>query len=419
MKKFKLFISCFIILVSIFGCGKDEVADTYADVSNKDEALSSNKGDALTIGQVYDYLRENSDEVIAKNIFKDVMKKQLNIDNDTDMMSLYEKYLNEYFKETFVDNETYKYDGEFNEDLVVKYLRSESYSVLCGDGYTSGKLDSEYFTCDYTDYINKEVDYDIFLKMLKVKYVLDEKTSLIDRKEARKISYYSVSRSSSTDYETRENLEKYVQDILTNHASDDGTLIRSLEDVANIHRTEDLDEIEEEYNKVNTSSDSNFNYLEKYTTCGDKRCTLEEGKEYQENLINEKEYIVTKVVTKDDTSVLYEGVRDVLFSENVEDYLFTIGTNKYLMSPVYGEKDSTEVRDIVLFDGSSTYYVVIVELIDSSSSFENKVSVAELLVDTISESEIFDYYLEDTDLKIYDKQIKEYFIEKYGEYEKE
>ena len=255
--------------------------------------------------------------------------------------------------------------------------------------------------------------------MLKVKYIIEEKSDLIDRNDARRITYYTISKGTS-DNETRELLEGYVASFEQNHSSQDETLIRNIKDVAEKKRKEDLDEIAEQYAYISTSSDSSsgYTYLNKFTNCGDKRCSIEEGKEYQDNLIMKKDYHTTMVVTKADDSILYEEARKLLFSDDIGDYLYTIGDNKYLMSPAYVDSNDKRVNDIVLFDSKNgNYYLVAVEVINSQSQYNDKVEVAEKLIDKISDSTIMDYCFEDIDLKIYDKDIYEHFVSKYGEIE--
>ena len=193
--------------------------------------------------------------------------------------------------------------------------------------------------------------------MLKVQYIINEKANLIDKNAARKISYYSSSKG-STDNEVREKLEEYVASIAENYNSTDETLIRSIEDVAEAKRKEELDAIADDYAKVSTSSDSSsgYTYLNKFTTCGNKRCSLEEGKAYQENLLMEKEYYSTTVVIKGNENILYEEARNLLFSDNVNDYLYKIGNKNYLMSPAYVQTNDKRINDIILFDSSSSKY---------------------------------------------------------------
>jgi len=418
MKKRNLFASCLLLSSLIAGCSCNaNKVDTHASVSYENETISTNKGDSITVGEIYDYMLANQQDVVSKTILTKILEKQIDFTN-TDILNLYKRYLNEYFTTTFVENDSYKYNGDFSEELLVNYLKSESYIVKCGTGISSGVLDNSKFSCDFSDYIEKEVNYDIYMKILKVQYIINEKTNLIDKNSARKISYYSVSKG-STDNETREKLEEYVARIAENYNSEDDTLIRSIEDVAEAKRKEELDVIADDFAKVSTSSDSSagYTYLNKFTTCANRRCSLEEGKAYQESLIMEKEYYVTKVVVKENSDILYEDARKLLFSDNINDYLYKIGDKNYLMSPAYAQINDQRINDIILFDSSNTYYLVTVDVINSQSSFEDKISVAEILVNKISDSTILDYCFEDLDIEMFDKNIREYFENKYGEIE--
>lgn len=417
MKKSSFLVSCLLLgaLISGCSCNKKEI-DTFASISNANEALSNNKGEKLTVGNVYNFIRENNNENISKNILKTIVKDEINW-KDSNMLYLYEKYINQEFKTKFIDSGSYNYDGKFSEELVVKYLQSESYKISC-ESNSDSVLDKQYFTCDYSDYIEKELNYDVYLKMLKVKYIIDEKENLLDRSKARKVSYYSISRTSSSDYETREKLEEYVASIEENYNSTDTSLIRNIEDIAKINKKKDLDKLKEDYDKVSTSTDSNqsYKYLQQFTVCGDKRCKKEDGYAYQQDIINKKEYLVSKIVVNTDTSILYEKARNVLFSDNIDDYLYPIGNTKYLISQAYINVEEKDVNSIILFDSSSTYYIATVDVIDSDSDFLSKAEVAELLLDKISDADVLDYYFENVELEIYDKEIRDYFVSKYGEY---
>ena len=425
MKKRKVIIGCLLISGLVAGCScKKENIDTFANVSNDNSSISTGRGESLTVGEMYSYILENQKDQVAQNVVLPMLEKQINL-SDTDMLTLYKRYLNEYFTKTFVENDSYKVNGKFNENLLVEYLRSESYDIACGTGINSGMLDNSKFSCDYSDYIKKEVNYDIYMKMLKVKYILSEKSNLIDKNDARRVTYYMIEKGSN-DNEVREKLEQYVTSMEENYASTDETLVKNINDIAEIKRKEDLAEIKKQYDYISTSQDSSsgYTYLNKFTTCGDMRCSIEDGKEYQDNLIMKKDYVVTSVVIKDNTEILYESARGLLFSDNVEDYLYKIGSGNneayYLMAPAYISSGDQRINDIIHFDSSTNkYYLAIIEVIDSNSSFADKVAVAELLINKVSDSTIYDYCFEKLDVKIYDKAIKEYFETKYGKIDKE
>ena len=422
MKKKNLIASCLLLSSILAGCSCDKKdVDTHANVSYENKEIISNKNGQIIVGDVYNYILNNQQDDVAKNILLNIMEEQIEFEDpedpeNTDMLDLYKRYLTEYFEETFVNNSAYSYDGEFSEELLVKYLKSESYDIKCGTGVTAGMIDNSNFTCDYSDYINKEVNYDIYMKMLKIQYIFKEKSDLIDKNNARLVTYYSVTKGSD-DTAVRKEMEEYVKSIEANYDSDDASAIRSIEDIATTKRKEDLDNLEKERAKVSTSQDSSdgFPALIKFTTCGNKRCSLDDGEIYQQNLILEKEYYSTEVVIKNNTSILYEEARDLLFSDNITDYLYKIGDKNYLVSPAYGLDGENKLNDIILYDSSKgMYFLAEVKVIDSKSLFDDKVLVAELLLDKISDSTILSYICDETDINIYDKDIKKYFESEYG-----
>lgn len=416
MKKINKVLSLLCLGMIIGGCTKSSSVDTFADISNSNEKFNLGK-ETLTAGQLYSYMREKDDSQISKIIANAIMEKALfSGDSAQNYRSLYSKYLKEYFKSTFVESDTYKYNYEFSEDILVKYLKSESYSITC-DSTTDG-LDTTYFSCNYSDYISKEVNYDIYMKMLKVKYILEEKTSLLDKNKARKISYFSESKNS--DYTTRTSFEKYIEDIKKNYDNEEKDVLTSMNEIADSFKLKDLEKIDTEYKKLSTYDDnSSFTYLQKYTTCGNKRCSIVEGKKYQEDLINSKKYLTSEIIIKSNTSSLFETARNILFGDNLNDYLYEVGDKKFLVSPSFDGNSEISLDDLVVYDGSDKYYLITVETIDSNTgSFEDKVSVAELLIDSVSDSTILSEYFKNTNLEIYDKQIREYFIKVYGDYTK-
>lgn len=422
MNKKGFVTSCFVMACLLSGCSsKTETYHTYANVSNQTEKLFSSKGGTLTVENVYSNMRDASNQnEVMKIIIQNILKENIDFNNQ-DVKNLYKKYLNEYFVETFVDSGSYNSNGKFDENKVVSYLKSESYDIT-NDNASDSLLDAP-FTYNYNDYIEKELNYDIYLKVLKAVYIVNNKANLIDKNNARKINYYTLSSSSSENSTNRKKMEEYVKSIVDNKDSTDPDIIKDIQTIAESVKLEDLKKIDDEFEKIGTSSDSSYEYLKKYTTCGDLKCvTIEEGKEYQKQIINDKDYYTSEVVIKSNDSVLYEGAREVLFSNNVDDYLLTIGNKKYLVAPVYPENDVKSYNDIIIFnnDGSSyDFYLVDVEVINSQSSFVDKLSVAELLIDSINSQTIISECLKESNVEIYDKTIRELVISTYGDYKEE
>lgn len=420
MKKVNKVISALLLGMLLCGCSNKAGVDTFADISNGKDTFNSGK-EVLTAADLYQYIRQNYDSEISKTIVNSAMEKFLFSGDETvvnQYKTLYKKYLDEYFKSKFIDVSTYKLNDEFNEEKLVQYLKSESYTITC-DSTTVNNLDSNYFSCDYSDYISKEVNYDIYLKMLKVKYILEEKSSLLDKSKARKLVYIQEAKDSSSTYTIRETFENYLKEIKNNYTDDNKSIMDSMKDIADSYKTKELEKISNDYEKISSSEDSSsYTYLKKFTTCGSKRCNIVEGKAYLEKQITDKEYLNTKIIIKSNTSDLFDSARNVLFGDSLEEYLYTIGDKKFLISPSFDQNTQASIKDAVVYDGSSNYYLIIVDVIDSNSqNFEDKVSVAELLIDSVSDSLALESCFKNINLSIYDKQIREYFISKYGEYE--
>lgn len=424
MKTIKILMCSLLMLclTLVVGCNKeDQSVDTFADI-NKEENINTGKGSPLTAKDVYAEIRKNQDSEISKYLLTKIMEKELNLTHPDNKIynDLYIKYLNEKFNELFVDSGSYNFNGDFSEKQVVEYLKSETYSISCEGNYTS--LLEAPFTCNYADYIEKELNYDIYLKLLKVKYIVEEKDTLIDKYKVRNIKYYSVNTSTSENDATREDMEKYVLNLMENN---------SIEAIAKDKKDKELLKIEEEFKKVQKpgspekTDDTNFTYLNKFTTCGNVRCEIEEGKTYQESQV--PEYYKSEIVTKNNTEILYEAARNVLFSDFIEDYLYRIGEQPedykyYLISPLYINDTEHAANDIILFNnesGNLKYYLVEVEIMNSSSKREVKALAAEVLVDKVALSTVMDFYFGKSTIEIYDKNIKELFVATYGDYSKE
>ena len=426
MKKRRFLIGnlLLICLMLISGCGKTEVyVDVFADVKNGDETLNTSKNNPLTVGDVYAQIRKDQNEDIVNNLMKKLIVDEIKSSNNSLYDDMYKKILNKKFNELFVEDKKYSYNNEFNEQLVIDYMKNNSYAVYCDSESVESSLLDAPFTCQYNDYIEKELDYDIYLDVLKIKYVLEEKTNLIDKYKVRHIKYYSISTSDSET--TREEMENYVDLLVENYNSTDPNVINSIQKVAEDKRKQKLKEIDDEFKKLSTSDDSDFKYLDKFTKCGEIRCKVEDGKTYWENQV--EQYYKDEVVTKDNTEILYESARNVLFSDSIEDYLYKIGSDVdgykyYLISPVYINDEKHSVNDIILFNnvsGAMSYYLVEVEIITSNSADPQKIIAAEAVLDKISDNVVLRHYLEESKVKIYDKELRELFISIYGDYSEE
>lgn len=424
MRKIKLLMCflCMFSVIAITSCKNEEV-DTFANISDTNKSINTGYGGELTQGLIYEQIRNSQNSDITDELLKIILKGKLDFINDenkddNDYYTLYKSYVNDKFKSTFVDSNAYKFNNEFNENLVVKYLKSEGYNIVCEQ--VGDNVLEEPFTCDYTDYIDKELDLEIYMKLIKVKYIIDVKSDLIDKNEGRRISYYKETVSSGSANTSRKKLEEYIQKVYDNRESSKLEDIKNVEDIAKDKRNEEIKKIDDESKKISSADDTSFTYLNKFTTCGSVRCDLEDGVKYHKDQV--EKYYYSEVVIKDNTSVLYEDARKLLFSSNIEDYLYEIGSKKYLISPIFKNDENHNLNDIILFNNvssSATYYVVEATDINSQSNFFDKADVAELLIDRISNSTVLEYYFKNSGVEIHDKDIRELFINTYGNFKGE
>ena len=124
---------------------------------------------------------------------------------------------------------TYKKHGYFDEKLLADDLKSQGYDIKdpTGDkkayvetydnllGYD--KLSSK-LGYDYTDYLNKTAEYDIYVQLLKEEYILTQKESYFKDKRIRKVQYFKFNGDTQIEIENmRQDIEDAIDDSLTNN----------------------------------------------------------------------------------------------------------------------------------------------------------------------------------------------------------
>ena len=106
-----------------------------------------------------------------------------------------------------------------------------------------------------------------------------------------------------------------------------------------------------------------------------------------------------------------------MFRTDVKDNLYEVieGKDKFLIKWLYNGSTTFNEKNIILFDGgSSTYYLVTVRVVDSTTQDveDRERGYAELL-DKIGETALIDY-LEDLNIEITDPTLKDYFNKLIG-----
>ena len=100
--------------------------------------------------------------------------------------------MKKYFEEKFINDDTYKVNGEFSEELLVEAQRGQMAQV--GDPITGATgitydLGLKY---DYSKFIYNNLDYDIYMELLKEDYIANNKDTILNKSKSRIITVYST-----------------------------------------------------------------------------------------------------------------------------------------------------------------------------------------------------------------------------------
>lgn len=419
MKKIVKLLSLSFLSVALVACSCKKEDTVNVSLTNSTNIVEGSKvSSKLTTKDVYDYIRANSISNTNKAFLTYLMEDILAMKTNSANKATYNLKVKNHFIDTYLNSNDYKVNGEFNEDLLASTLESKLYVIDRVNLPTSGPTVEAGLKYDYSDYINRGLKYDVYLQMLKGKYILEEKAAMFDNSRSRIISIFST--------DDLEEMETIVEDIFKNKYS-------SLEALAESKKAEEREEIgrqycenlgfENEYYEgtcnASTSSSTYDSALYKFTVCENNvRCAPSDGFAYQIKLINEKEYVKEQTVNKNTTGILYPEALSQLFRENVEDYLHAgiTGEDPFLADWLYNYNEEFSNRDIILTTGpNSTAYLVTVRVVDSETeSIEDKEAALSLLNDKVGDSAVLLHYLENLDVEITDPQLKSYFNDLIG-----
>lgn len=415
MKKIVKLLSLGFLAFSLVGCScaKEEVV--YTLDNSKDVYEGNDTSLTLSTKQIYDYIRNNETKEVNIIFLKRLMNQVLDVENNTTNKAIYELKLAKYFEEKVLDSSEYKSNGLFDEELFAAKLESELYIVDRVNKPTSGVTFDLGLKYDYSNYIEKAVDYSIFLEMLKEKYILEEKPSIIDDSRARIISIY-----------TTDNLDDMVEIVDELYEG----VYENLAALTKSKRDDAIKELGRQYceelgleNEYYTDDDgcgtttNNSTYdttLRKFTVCENGvRCTPAQGLQYQVKLAQEKVYLNEQVVNKNTTGILYEQALRQLFNEDVEDHLHEVieGEDYFLGDWLYNNSPEFTRRHIILTTGpDSDCYIVTVRVVDSeTTNLEDRDAALSLVLDKVSETTVLSHYLEDLNVEVNDPVLKDYY----------
>lgn len=414
MKKLVKVLSLGLLALSLVGCSCSKETTVESALSNSSNVFEGSKTSLnLTTQDIYKYVRDNEDEAVNKVFFTYIMENILDIKSSETKIETYNLKIREYFQEKLLDSEEYKVNGVFNEDLLANDLETDLYIVDKEISPTSGPTFDLGLKYDYSDYISRALNYDVYMEMLKEEYISTNKKSILDNSKTRIISIYTA--------EDLEDMEEIVKDLFDGKYS-------SLSALAETKRQEEIEEIGRQYCvnlgfenpyyegtcSASTSSSTYDSALYKFTVCENGvRCTPDKGLEYQIKLLREKEYVTEQIINKNTTEVLYEDALNQLLRSDVEEYLHKVidGQDYFLVNGLYNNDSQFSNKDIILSSGpDSECYLVTVRVVDSdSTSVEDKQQAFELLLDKVNEKAVMLHYLENLDIEITDPELKTYY----------
>ncbi len=425
MKKVIKFLSVGLLMFSIVGCScsKEEVVKSKLENSTQ---VSNKK---LSTQEIYEYIRENDASSVNVWFLRGLMKDVLDISNNSTRKTIYELKLKERFENEVLNISDYKINGVFNEGLLVSHLKAKMYVIDTSKTLTSGVTYDLGLKYDYSDYIEKYFNYDIYLEMIKEDYISKNKVDLLDDSKTRIISVF-----------TGDDL-KDMEDIITKFTNGTYDNLAALEEIKKQEKREEIGRqycenlglVNDYYDSTSCApSVSNTTYdgaINTFSICENgERCTLSEGLEYQIKVINETKYITEQVVNKDTKGILYEDALTQLLRPDVSSYLYELveGEDKFLINGIYNHDNPEDFdpKHIILSEGhpkgeyemgtsatrTNKYYLVTVRVIDSNTvSIKDKELAYSKLLEQVDDTAALLSYLKGLDVEVTDPNLKEYY----------
>lgn len=414
MKRFAKLLSLLFVACSLTACSCSKESTINSTLENSTNVISGSKvTTGLTTQDIYKYIRENEVEDVNKIFLTYLMSNVLNIESSTSKKTTYNLKIKQHFEDNYLNKDEYKVNGVFNEEVLASTLETQLYIVDKVNKPTSGatvELGLEY---NYSDYINRKVNYDIYMEMLKEDYILTNKKSVLDNSRTRIISIYTA--------EDVEEAEEIVEGLFEGEYTNlkeiaDSKIEDAIKDLG-MQYCQQLGLENDYYEGTCSASQSSSTYdsaLYKFTVCENgERCSPNEGLEYLVAQERKKVYVSEQVVNKNTTDVLYTEALEQLLRSDVEDYLHKVidGQDYFLVNGLYNEDEEFSNKDIILSSGpDSECYLVTVRVVDSNSTNPlDKEQALSLLLDKVSETAVLIHYLEDLDVEVTDPAIAEYY----------
>lgn len=419
------------LLLAGCSCKKDESIANVSRVENSSDALvkvGDNSIDTYTVLDLYNSLiaSDAGNKAVANKIIEFIANEVLEISKeDSDWKPRYEAIVKEKLTE-LAKNDAYLVHGDFSEEYLVQSLRADGYSIPTCSSY--GSVDN--LSCDYSDYVNKNIKVNALSTLLKQKYIqevtLKDRANILTTKKIRDVEYFTVSSSldsTYSDFSARDFMRELRNKIAAGEVVDFSVVENDL-------KQELKDIVKEEYDKIGTSKDYNKNIITTYTN----NYTQSKEVGYQAKLdeVDAGVYTTQKLISSDSGSgaVISDSITSTILSvTDVTSPAFNRNVVKvtdsnnntyyYLINSNAGALVSA--NDILLSsttDSSKyTYSIVKFRVINSSTTDETDIyNAIKLLAEesTLGNSAV-SYYIKENKSKIsvYDDDVEAYLATLY------
>ena len=353
---------CAMLLLAGCSCKKED-PDTKANINNPTDSIVSGLKDgveSITLQELYDDLKASNGNTTAANKLLEIISDL--VLSDQKWKDRYDAKVEEELMK-FVDEEKYQLNGSFDEELLVKTLRTDLYNVTCenntyGPTYANNEVD-KYMVCNYTDYVNKYLKVSVLTELLNEKYVYDkvmaDKANILTTKKARLVEYVSISYSGD---EEEDEVISHIADAVSKLSADNATI--TLEDIASSWTEKKISDLVEKYNKIGTVDDKDGSITNEFTNGYTQ--IAEKGLEAKKQEIYDIKNYEKIVITSDSNSILNSTLVEKLLSENVLSdtarKTIEINNSYYLVAPWAGNNiTATDIKTgEVLFTIDKGYF---------------------------------------------------------------
>ena len=419
MRKINKIILAVAMVFMVSGCSDEVVEIMRAEPTGINDNLAANIGsgvESFVLNDIYKDLRDSDDNTTAtKKIMEIISELELDLLNSPELSALYDKRVDEALA-VFTTNEGYYVDGVFSEEVLVRGLRASKYDIVCNGEYGPSydlvedlKID-QYLLCDYSDYVEKTLRSEILFDLLQEKYILEtvmeNDEDFITSKKVRSVEYFKLSRGD--DNEALDFMTAAVEKLLNGD---------TFADLAQDWYDTKLALIDEDYAKISTENDDNFENFYKFVFDGKNYRTLSEGLKEMKREVYREELFDSLILTSETNKAnqaISESLLNIILSDTLlETKAVQIGSDYYLVSPL--ATGTFDEGDSIIYDSAKSNYLFIkVSIINEESSPEMIRDAVELLKENSKTLKDFTtHYLNKYEIDIHDEDLYIYLTEAY------